>query len=48
MEVPLLVVGQLKTVKGYQASEWDSALDQAGYPSAAIPGAKPAATPPGK
>src|SRR5688572_19570561 len=26
MEVPLLVVGQLRTVKGYQASEWDAAL----------------------
>ena len=48
MEVPLLVVGQLKTVKGYQASEWDAALDQAGYPSTAIPGAKPAAAPPAK
>ena len=46
LEVPLLVVGQLKTVKGYQASEWDAAFDQAGYPSTAIPGAKPAATPP--
>ena len=46
MEIPLLVVGQLKTLKGFQASEWDAALDQAGYPSTAIPGAKPAATPP--
>jgi len=48
MEVPLLVVGQLKTLKGYLASDWDAALDQAGYPSAAVPGAKPAATPPAK
>jgi hypothetical protein len=47
-EVPLLVVGELKTVKGYSASEWDSALDQAGYPSAAVPGAKPVAAPPAK
>jgi len=46
MEVPLLLVGQLKMLKGYLASEWDSALDQAGYPSAAIPGTKPAAKPP--
>jgi glutaredoxin len=46
MEVPLLLVGQLKTLKGYLASEWDSALDQAGYPSTAIPGTKPAAKPP--
>ena len=46
MEVPLLLVGQLKTIKGYQASEWDAALDQAGYPSTAIPGAKPGTKPP--
>ena len=46
LEVPLLVVGQLKNVKGYQASEWDAALDQAGYPSTASPGFKPAAPPP--
>jgi len=46
MEVPLLVVGQLKTIKGFQASEWDAALDQAGYPSTVLPGAKPAAIPP--
>jgi glutaredoxin len=45
MEVPLLLVGELKTIKGYQASEWDSALDAAGYPSTAVPGAKPAASP---
>jgi glutaredoxin len=46
MQVPLLVVGRLTTVKGYQASEWDAALDLAGYPSSAPPGAKPAAAPP--
>ncbi len=46
MEVPLLVVGQLKTVKGFLASEWDAALDAAGYPSTPVPGFKPAATPP--
>ena len=45
LEVPMLEVGKLKTVKGYQAAEWDQALDQAGYPSAVVPGAKPAATP---
>ena len=45
-ELPLLVVGQLKTLKGYQASEWDSALDAAGYPSTALPGAKTGAKPP--
>lgn len=46
MQVPLLVVGRLNTVKGYQASEWDSALDMAGYPSSILPGAKPAAAAP--
>ena len=44
MEVPLLIVGELRTLKGYLASDWDAALDQAGYPSTAVPGAKPAAT----
>jgi hypothetical protein len=48
MEVPLLVVGELKTVKGYSGTDWDSALDQAGYPSAPLPGAKPAAANPEK
>jgi glutaredoxin len=43
MEVPLLQVGQLKTLKGYLAADWDGALNDAGYPSAAIPGARPAA-----
>lgn len=45
-EVPWLVVGELRTLKGYLASEWDAALDQAGYPSSAVPGGVPAATPP--
>ncbi len=43
MEVPLLVVGQLRTLKGYLASDWDAALGQAGYPSTVVPGAKPVA-----
>ena len=46
MQVPLLVVGRLSTIKGYQASDWDAALDTAGYPSSVLPGAKPAAAPP--
>src|SRR5262249_20799104 len=46
MEVTPLIVGQLKTAKGYLAREWDAALDAAGYPSAAVPGAKPTAGPP--
>jgi hypothetical protein len=41
-----LIVGQLKTVKSFLASEWDAALDAAGYPGSALPGAKPAAKPP--
>jgi len=47
MEVPLLLIGELRTIKGYLASEWDAAFDQAGYPSTAEPAAKPAATAPG-
>lgn len=46
MEIPLLIVGSLKTIKGYLASDWDSTFDQAGYPSTAVPGAKSAANPP--
>lgn len=46
MEVPLLQVGGLKLIKGYLASEWDGTLDQAGYPSTILPGAKPGAKPP--
>ena len=42
MEVPLLLIGELRTIKGYLESEWDAAFDQAGYPSTAEPGAKPA------
>ena len=46
MQVPLLVVGRSTVLKGYLASDWDSALDVAGYPSFILPGAKPAAAPP--
>ncbi|MDP2707952.1 MAG: DUF4124 domain-containing protein [Burkholderiales bacterium] len=46
MEVPLLLIGEQRTLKGYLAAEWDAAFDQAGYPSTAGPGAKPAATAP--
>ncbi len=45
MEIPFLMVGQLKTLKGYLASDWDAALGQAGYPTAVVPGIKPAAPP---
>jgi glutaredoxin len=44
--VPLLQVGQLKSVIGYLPAEWDAILDQGGYPSTAAPGTKPAAKPP--
>ncbi|HWI12800.1 MAG TPA: glutaredoxin family protein [Burkholderiales bacterium] len=33
MEVPVLFVGR-QQLKGYSASEWDAALDAAGYPRA--------------
>ena len=46
MQVPLLVVGRSSTIKGYLASDWDAALDVAGYPSSIPSGAKPAAVPP--
>ena len=40
MEVPLLLVGA-RQLKGYLASDWDAALDAAGYPRSGIPGVKP-------
>jgi glutaredoxin len=46
MGVPLLVIGELRTLKGYLESDWDAALDQARYPSASVRGAKPAAVAP--
>lgn len=46
MEVPLLVLGKLTPLKGYLASDWDAALDFAGYPSTPPPGFKPQAAPP--
>jgi glutaredoxin len=42
IDVPVLYVGSNR-IKGYFESEWDSALDFAGYPRTAPPGAKPAA-----
>jgi Domain of unknown function (DUF4124) len=49
-EVPILQVGVI-TLKGYLESEWDSTLDNAGYPRTGIaakpkPAAPPAAAPP--
>ena len=45
LDVPVLYVGATR-IKGYLMSEWDSALDIAGYPSVAPPGTKPGATGP--
>lgn len=42
--VPVLVIGALKTVKGFDESEWDSALTAAGYPRNA-PAIKPQTVP---
>ena len=45
LEVPLLVVGT-RSLKGYVDTEWDAALDAAGYPKTAVAGFKPQAKPP--
>jgi Domain of unknown function (DUF4124) len=39
-EVPLLIVGS-RQLKGYLESDWDTALDGAGYPRSPAPGIKP-------
>jgi len=41
-EVPVLYVGRTQ-IKGYQASQYDAALDAAGYPSSVPAGTKPVA-----
>jgi len=41
--VPTISSGTLRTLTGYSAGEWDSALDEAGYPRNA-----PAIKPPAK
>ncbi|HUW49435.1 MAG TPA: glutaredoxin family protein [Sulfuricella sp.] len=35
VEVPVLAVGRIIRLKGYEASAWDAALDEAGYPRSA-------------
>ncbi len=40
VEVPVLYIGT-RQLKGYLASEWDAALDLAGYPRTPLPGYKP-------
>ena len=42
LEVPVLFIGSNR-IKSYLESEWDAALDSAGYPRTPPPGAKPAA-----
>jgi hypothetical protein len=42
--VPVLLVGT-KQLKGYLESDWDAALDSAGYPKTALPGVKVKAQP---
>jgi glutaredoxin len=42
--VPLLVIGSSQTVKGFDESQWNTALDAAGYPRGA-PAVKPQAIP---
>lgn len=44
-EIPILQVGAI-TLKGYLESEWDSTLDNAGYPRTAITRPKPPAAVP--
>ena len=40
LNVPVLLVGSEK-IEGYEASQWQAALDRAGYPKSAPPGSKP-------
>jgi glutaredoxin len=44
IDVPVIYIGSTR-IKGYFESEWDSALDIAGYPKTAPPGFKPGAKP---
>jgi len=44
--VPLLIVGNVQTVKGFEEAQWDTALNNAGYPRNA-PAMKPQAIPSG-
>ncbi|MDD5240944.1 MAG: glutaredoxin family protein [Sulfuricella sp.] len=47
VEVPVLAVGTVTRLKGYEASTWDAALDEAGYPKSA-PALKPKPKTPAK
>lgn len=41
LSVPVLLVGSDK-IDGFEAGQWQDALDRAGYPKAPLPGRKPA------
>ena len=41
LNAPVLVVGSDK-IEGFEAGQWQAALDRAGYPKTALPGHKPA------
>jgi glutaredoxin len=43
LDVPTLVIGESK-IKGYEESQWQSALDGAGYPRTRLPGQAAAVT----
>jgi glutaredoxin len=45
LEVPMLVVGESK-MKGYEESQWQAALDAAGYPRTRLPSQSPAPSSP--
>jgi hypothetical protein len=36
MGLPVLVIGNLQTLNGYEPSAWNQALDAAGYPKAGV------------
>lgn len=40
LHVPVLVIGGDK-IDGFEAKQWQAALDRAGYPSTPLPGSKP-------
>lgn len=40
LSVPVLIVGADK-IDGFEAGQWQAALDRAGYPKSALPGRKP-------
>lgn len=43
LSVPVLVVGK-ERIDGFEAGQWQAAMDRAGYPRSALPGRAPAET----